>query len=77
MGQSSEGLVGQEKEFGYYMCAGKIKARKLNDLISFYKAFSCCSMAKGLWEARREVRKMDIMGVQGKKSSYLHKDEDK
>lgn len=82
MGQSSEGLVGQEKEFGCYMCAvgnpGEIKARKLNDLISFYKAFFCCSMMKGLWETRREVREMDITGVQGeKKNSFLGKGEDK
>lgn len=80
MGQSSEGLVGQEKEFGCYMCAvgntGGIKAWKLNDLISFHKAFFCCSVMKGLWEARRGVREMDITGVQGEKNSYLGKGED-
>lgn len=79
MGQSSEGLAGQEKEFGCYTCAvgnpGEIKARKFNDLISFYKAFFCCSVVKGLWEARREAREMDIMGVQGGKKTYLDKGE--
>lgn len=72
MGQSSEGHEkGQEKEFGCYVCVvGNLrgrKARKLNDLISFYKALFCYSVVKGLWEARREVREMDITEVQGEK----------
>lgn len=81
MGQSSEGHVGQEKEFGCYMCVvencRRRKARKLNDLISFYKALFCYSVVKGLLEARREARKMDITEVQGEKNGYLEKGEGK
>lgn len=53
------------------------KARKLNDLISFYKALFCYSVVKGLLEARREVREMDITEVQGEKNGYLEKGEGK